>query len=147
MLTTNEQVIGVLNQLIAVCKEGERQFRTASAAVKEPELRALFKQYAHQRARLASELRMEVRLLGGADLFFSESILAAESAESSLIDEDERTLIAACEREEEETVQAYEAAFDDINMPMELHVALRRQFAQIRESYDRIKELSRTAVV
>jgi uncharacterized protein (TIGR02284 family) len=146
MLTTNEQVIETLNRLIAVCKDGERELRSAAEAVKDSELRTLFKRYAHQRARLASELRMEVRLLGGEPDTVGITMPPIATMVPAATGEDEQTVIVLCEREEDAAVKAYQAAVADMNIPVELREALRRQYVQVREAYDRIHALEKTAL-
>ncbi|WP_447978217.1 PA2169 family four-helix-bundle protein [Candidatus Nitrospira bockiana] len=147
MATTNEQVIETLNRLLAVCKASEQGFRAAAEAVKENELRTVFKQYSHQRGRLASELRMEIRLLGGEPEMLNGIAMPTglDRLVAASVREDEQAVLAECSRMEETVIQAFEKAMEDGNIPLELVIALRRQSAQVREAFDRITGLAKAA--
>src|SRR5262245_49178519 len=53
-----------LHHLIDVCRDGERGFRAAAAAVSEPTLKALFNELADERARFAADLTPHLHRLG-----------------------------------------------------------------------------------
>jgi uncharacterized protein (TIGR02284 family) len=146
MITTNELVIEAFNRLLAVCKAGEQAFRIAAYAVQDSELRTAFKQYSHQRARMASELRMEIRLLGGEpemlDGMTMPPALAGVVAASAQTDE--QAILLECEHMEEVVCHLFEETLDDSNMPFELIIALRRQYGEIRLAMDRLHTLERT---
>jgi len=54
-----------LHHLIDVCRDGERGFTAAAAAVSEPRLKTLFTDLAAERARFATELVPHLGRLGG----------------------------------------------------------------------------------
>lgn len=145
MITTNELVIEAFNRLLAVCKAGEQAFRIAAHAVQDSELRTAFMQYSHQRARMASELRMEIRLLGGEpkmlDGMAMPPALAGVIAASA--QGDEQAILLACEQMEAVASHLFEEALNDSNMPFELVIALRRQYGEIRFAMDRLHCLER----
>jgi uncharacterized protein (TIGR02284 family) len=145
MITTNELVIETFNRLLAVCKAGEQAFRIAAHAVHDSELRTAFKQYSHQRARMASELRMEIRLLGGEpemlDGMAMPPALARVIAASAQTDQ--QAILQECEHMEEVVGHLFEEALDDSNMPFEFIIALRRQCVEIRLAMERLHALER----
>lgn len=55
----------VLHDLIEICKDGERGFRTAADFVGDPDLKALFAELARQRHEFADELVPHLQRLGG----------------------------------------------------------------------------------
>ena len=146
MITTNELVIETFNRLLAVCKAGEQAFRIAAHAVQDSELRTAFKQYSHQRARMASELRMEIRLLGGEPEMLDDGMamppaLARVIAASAQTDQ--QAILKECEHMEEVVSHLFDEALDDSNMPFELIIALRRQRDEIRLAMERLHTLER----
>jgi uncharacterized protein (TIGR02284 family) len=144
MSTTNELVIDTFNRVLAICKASEQTFRIAAHAVQDTELRTVFKQYSHQRARMASELRMEIRLLGG-----EPGMLTGLTTPSALVDIispsrlDEQAILQECEHTEDAVSRIFEEALDDPNMPFELIIALRRQYGEVRLTIDRLHTLQR----
>lgn len=145
MLTTNELIIETFNRLLAVCKASEQAFRVAAHAVQDTELRTAFKQCSHQRARMASELRMEIRLLGG-----EPDMLSGMAMPSTLMEvvtastrTDEQVILLECEHREEAVCHIFEEALGDSNMPFELITALRKQYGEVRLAVDRLHRLER----
>ena len=61
----NAEVVSILNELIETCENGIHGFHTASAAVKNPTAKALFESRLPNIQRGESELKAEVRRLGG----------------------------------------------------------------------------------
>jgi uncharacterized protein (TIGR02284 family) len=145
MITTNELVIERFNCLLAVCKASEQAFRVAAQTVQDTELRTAFKQYSHQRARMASELRMEIRLLGGEPDMLNGMTMPSAVAEvvTASTHMDEQAILQECEHMEEAVSQIFEEALDDSNMPFELVIALRRQYGEVRLAIDRLHTLER----
>lgn len=143
MPTTNEQVIETLNRLLAVCKGSEQGFRAAADAVKDGERRTALKHYAQQRARLASELRMEIRLLGGEPETLNGMSVPQELDRlvAASLQDDERTALLECARMETLVCQAFESALADTNVPTELLAALRRQHTRIRDTAHAVQAL------
>ncbi len=145
MITTNELVIETFNRLLAVCKAGEQAFRIAAHAVQDSELRTAFKQYSHQRARIASELRMEIRLLGGEPEMLDSMAMPTALARVIAASEqtDQQAILLECEHTEEAVSHLFEEALDDSNMPYELVIALQRQYGEIRLAMERLHTLER----
>jgi uncharacterized protein (TIGR02284 family) len=145
MITTNELVIEAFNRVLAVCKAGEQAFRIAAHAVQDSELRTAFKQYSHQRARMASELRMEIRLLGGEPEMLDGIIMppALEGVVAAAAQADEHAILLACEYMEEAVSHLFEEALDNSNLPFELVFVLRRQYGEVRLAMDRLHALER----
>jgi uncharacterized protein (TIGR02284 family) len=139
MATTNEQVIETLNRLLAVCTHSERGFRIAADGATDGELRTIFKQFAHQRGRLAFELRMEIRLLGGeAKMLEGEIPEWLRAVGAAVSRQDERGVVAECHGMNQAVVAAFESALQDGNIPVELLITARRQRDQVNEAVERL---------
>jgi uncharacterized protein (TIGR02284 family) len=147
-MASEAQVISTLNNLIQTCRDGEEGFRTAAEGVKGSELKQLFLKYSRQRASFAGELRDEVRRLGG-EAQETGSITGSihrgwMGLKAALTGEDERAVIAECERGEDSALAAYREALS-VDMHAAVRTAVERQFAEIKEAHQRIRGLDRAA--
>jgi len=61
----NAQTIELLNELVVICKDGEKGYREASEGVRNPFYRMMFSEYSRQRSKFASDLQGQVVMLGG----------------------------------------------------------------------------------
>ena len=66
-MAQQKEVISTINGLIETLKDGEKGFKEAAEAVKDPQLKSLFQQYSQQRSRFANELQTQARSLGESD--------------------------------------------------------------------------------
>lgn len=147
-MTTNDDTISTLNNLIETCKDGENGFRTAASGVKNSELTTLFNTYAQQRARFAAELQAEVRRLGG-DPEQTGSVAASLhrgwiNIKSVVTGEDEAAIIAECERGEDSAVANYEEALK-ANLPADAQSVVQRQYTDVKAAHDRIRDMKRAS--
>ncbi len=148
MATDNDNAISTLNNLIETCKDGQNGFQTAADGVKNSELKTLFHTYAQQRAQFSGELQNEVRRLGG-DPEKSGSVAATLhrgwiNIKSTVTGEDEGAVIAECERGEDSAVSNYQDALKE-NLPANVRSVVERQFAQVKEAHDRIRDLEKAS--
>lgn len=56
-VTSNDDVISVLNNLIETCRDGQNGFQAAAEGITQTEVKKLFAQYAQQRAQFVGERR------------------------------------------------------------------------------------------
>ena len=66
-MAQQKEVISTVNGLIETLKDGEKGFKEAADAVKDPQLKSLFQEYSQQRSRFANELRTQAKSLGESD--------------------------------------------------------------------------------
>lgn len=147
MATTNSDTVSTLNNLIETCKDGENGFSTAAEGVQKSDLKALFNNYAQQRAKFATELQSEVRRLGG-DPEKTGSVAATLhrgwiNIKSTVTGMDETAVLAECERGEDSAKKNYEEALRE-NLPAEVQTIVQRQYMSIKEAHDRIRALRDT---
>jgi uncharacterized protein (TIGR02284 family) len=146
-MADNDKVISVLNSLIETCKDGQNGFQTAADGVKRSEFKSLFYQYSQQRAQFAGELQEEVRRLGG-EPEQAGSVAATlhrgwMNIKSAVTGEDEAAVLAEAERGEDAAVASYKEALADANLPADVRSVVERQYAQVQEAHDRIRNLER----
>lgn len=145
MATTDaDNVISTLNNLIQTCKDGADGFREAGQGIKKDDLRELMMRYSEQRSNFISELQDEVRKLG-AEPESSGSVAASLhrswiNIREALQSNDETAVLNECERGEEVAVDAYQDALKQA-LPSDVMSIVERQYMQIREAHDRIKNL------
>jgi uncharacterized protein (TIGR02284 family) len=147
-MASDAQVISTLNNLIQTCRDGEEGFRTAAEGVESPELKELFHGYSRQRAGFASELRDEVRRMGG-EAADSGSVTGSfhrgwMGLKAALTGEDERAVLGECERGEDSALAAYRAALG-VDLPASVRSMVERQFAEVKEAHQHIRGLDRAA--
>jgi uncharacterized protein (TIGR02284 family) len=147
-MASDEQVVSTLNNLIQTCRDAEEGFEAAAGGVGSPELKELFHGYSRQRASFAGELQDEVRRLGGepAD---SGSITGSfhrgwMGLKAALTGEDEQAVLGECERGEDAALAAYRAALG-VDMPANVRSLVERQFGEVKEARQRIRNLDRGA--
>lgn len=146
-MADNDNAISVLNNLIETCKDGQNGFQTAAEGIQRSDIKSLFYQYSQQRAQFAGELQQEVRRLGG-DPEQSGSVAATLhrgwiNIKSAVTGADENAVLAECERGEESAVSNYKDALADENLPTDVRAVVERQYAQVQEAHDRIRNLER----
>src|SRR5437773_9001210 len=143
-----KEVISTINNLIETLKDGQEGFKQAAQGVKDPQLKSLFTDYSLQRSRFATELQSEARVLGESEPETSSSAAGALkrawiNLKSAVTKGDDHAILAECERGEDSAVEQYKKAMND-NLSASLRGIVARQFAQIKEAHDRIKNLRDT---
>ena len=135
----------VIENLIETLKDGQAGFKQAAESVKDPQLRSLFEEYSRQRARFAIELRSQAQSPDERDSKMSGSAAGALhrgwiNLKSTLTSGDDHAILAECERGEDSAVEEARKALND-GLSAHVQEIVARQFAQIREAHDRIKQL------
>lgn len=147
-MTSTEQAVSALNSLIETCRDGQEGFKTAAEGVNNSELQELFSSYSQQRASFAGELEDEVRRLGG-EADTTGSVTASlhrgwMNIRAAVTGGDEAAVLAECERGEDAAVSNYRAAFG-VDLPATVRQIVERQFAEIKEAHNHIRNLDRAA--
>ncbi|HVF42583.1 MAG TPA: PA2169 family four-helix-bundle protein [Pyrinomonadaceae bacterium] len=147
-MASTEQAVSTLNSLIETCRDSQEGFKTAAEGVNNPELAEFFRAYSRQRAGFAGELQDEVRRLGG-EPDTTGSVTASlhrgwMGLRAALTGGDEASILAECERGEEAAMSNYRAAFN-VDLPANVRQMVERQFAEIKEAHNRIRNLDRAS--
>jgi uncharacterized protein (TIGR02284 family) len=146
----NNEVISILNGLVETCRRGQEGFRSAAEGIRNSEFRRLFNIFAQQRTQFISELQAEIHRLGG-DAGKGDAI-AADVPNNTIPFRipgtqgvrDEAAIIAECQREEEAAVNDYQETLK-ADLPLDVQYVVKRQYMDIKDSYDRIRILQRAA--
>lgn len=147
-MASTEQAVSTLNGLIETCRDGQEGFKTAAEGVNNGELKELFYSYSQQRASFASELQDEVRRLGG-EPDTTGSVTASlhrgwMDLKAAVTGGDEAAVLAECERGEDAAMSSYRAAFN-VDLPASCRQIVERQFVEIKEAHNHIRNLDRAA--
>ena len=139
----SQEAVSTLNDLIETLKDGKNGFETAASDVKDANVKAIFTEFAQQRSQLASELQSEVRKLGG-DPEKSGSVSATMHRGwiniKSALGGGEKSILNEAERGEDVAVRSYEKALQQ-NLPGDLSSVIRRQYDQVKQAHDRVRDL------
>src|SRR5213079_3745110 len=148
-MNEQKEVISTINNLIETLKDGQEGFKQAAEGVKDPQLKSLFTDYSLQRSRFATELQSEARVMGESEPETSSSTAGALhrawiNLKSAVTSGDDHAILAECERGEDSAVEQYEKAMSD-NLPAQFLEIVSRQYSEIKNAHDRIKNLRDTA--
>lgn len=145
-MAQQKEIISTINDLIETLKDGQRGFKEAAEAVKDPELKSLFNQYSLQRSRFAGELQSEVIGLGESKPEESSSAAGAMhrawiNLKSAVTSGDDHAILAECERGEDSAVGEYREAMEKETLSAPIRDIVSRQYSEVKSAHDRIKQL------
>ncbi|HEY4490648.1 MAG TPA: PA2169 family four-helix-bundle protein [Acidobacteriota bacterium] len=148
-MTNSNKVISALNQLIETCKDGEKGFREASEAIHNGYFHILFKEYARRRGQFVSQLRTQVRFLGG-EPERKGSVAGTlhrgwMNLRTALNKGKDELVIFECERGEEAAVHHYEQVLK-LELPSETRSLLEEQLNEINATLRRVKAMEVPAI-
>jgi uncharacterized protein (TIGR02284 family) len=107
-------IIHILNDLIATCRDSEEGFGKAAKGTHDHSLRNRFTGISRQRSDFADELAQHVHRLGGDPAASGHQSGIQERGwrelETRIRPSDDATLLAECETGEENTLRHYESA-------------------------------------
>jgi len=144
----NAEVVSILNELIETCEDGVHGFKTASEAVESPTAKALFASRLPNILRGESELKAEVRRLGG-DPDTRGTIAGAVhrgwiDLKAAVTGKNEEAIVMECERGEEHAAHVYEDALQK-DLPYDTRAIVERQYRGVIENLGRVRALSTDA--
>ena len=144
-MAQQKEAISTINSLIETLKDGEKGFKEASEAVKDPQLKSLFEQYSQQRHRFASELQAQAQNLGESKPEKSSSAAGAMhrawiNLKSAATSGDDKAILSECERGEDSAVHEYQEAIQD-GLAGTAREIVSRQFTEIKSAHDRVRQL------
>jgi uncharacterized protein (TIGR02284 family) len=138
----------IIDNLIETLKDGQEGFKQAAEGVKDPQLKAVFGEYSRQRGHFAVELRNKAQSADERDSEMSGSAAGALhrgwiNLKSALTRGDDHSILAECERGEDSAVEEFRKALNNgLSAPVQEIVS--RQYVQIKEAHDRVKNLRDT---
>ncbi len=143
-MSTNDEAVSVLNDLIETCKDGINGFQTAADAVSDPRAKTLFTSRAQAIEKASAELSAQVRQLGG-DPEKTGSVAGAVhrgwiNIKSVVTGKDDGAIVAECERGEDVAVKSYKDALDK-NLPSQVRSIVEQQYRGAVANHDAMRAL------
>src|SRR5438477_9916012 len=144
-----KEIISTINSVIETLKDGQEGFKQAAEGVKDPQLKSLFNEYSQQGSQFAAELQSHLQSMGEPEPATTSSAAGALhrawiNLKSAVTRGDDHAILAECERGEDSAVEEYKKAIDQ-NLSAQLREIVSRQYSEIKNTHDRIKNLRDTA--
>lgn len=138
------EFVSVVHHLIERCKDGQKGYTHAAKDIEDQDLKHLFHEYAIQRDTMITELQNELHKMGTTD-DESSSIEGKVhrtwmDLSSALLAKDRQQVLNECERGEDYAVAAYEKARHS-DLPANLKNIVEKQYQQVKQAHDRIRDL------
>jgi uncharacterized protein (TIGR02284 family) len=144
-----DNVISVINGLIETCRDGQNGFQEAAENVSRADLKQFFNEASLERARYVGELQGLVRSLGGDPENTGSTAAAIHRTwidiKGSLTGRDDASILSECERGEDSAVSTYKDALDETGLSSEIRSIVERQYQQIHQVHDQVKQLRNAA--
>lgn len=143
-LMDNEKVVGILNDLVETCRDGQEGFKEAGENATSPDLRRFFADASLERSRFVGELQREVRALGGDPEKAGSTAGALHrtwmKVKGTLTGKDDESILNEAERGEDSAVKAYEDALQNV-LPANCRTMIENQYREVRQAHDRVKRM------
>ena len=144
MAIETSEIRSALNNLIESCKDSARGYRTVAEKVKDPEIRALFLNYARQRGEFATDLQTEVRRTGGEPAKSGSPAGSIHRVwvdlKSALIGNHDHALLEEAERSEDAIAKNYRDALRR-ELSGDLRLVVERQYLEIERTHQSVRSL------
>jgi uncharacterized protein (TIGR02284 family) len=140
----SSQTVRTLNELLTVTWDGERGFRASAARAHDPLLRDHLLERAQACVRAGLELSVCIEQLGGEPVRRGSRIGTMHRGwlglRAALARNDDRAILAECERGEGHALAIYRNALDD-PLPDVVRGLVLRHFEGVMENYERLRRL------
>jgi len=144
MALSTDKTIGLLNDLIETCKDGEYGFNSCAEHVKNHDLQQVFTARAAECRKGAEVLQAQVRQLGGdADEGGSASGAIHRgwvAVKGALSGYGEKAMLEECERGEDTALARYRDALKE-DLPPAVRAVVERQYEVVKRNHDQIRTL------
>ena len=142
----NSKNISALNKLIEINNDRVEGYETASKEAKETDLKSLFGELAATSHKNLSELRSEVKRLGGTPeegtRVTGKFFRAWMDVKAAFTGNDRHTILDSCEFGEDKALETYEAVLNDSSdLSAEQTQLVSQQKTALRADHDRVKAL------
>jgi uncharacterized protein (TIGR02284 family) len=138
-----KDIVKSLNDLIGMCRNGEKGFEACARHARAPELNSVFSTCAAACARAAEELETQVRALGGTPEHGGKAVAALHRgwlALRSLTGFDDHALLRECGRGEDAALRHYRQALEK-DLPSDIRSLVVRQAEGTRRNHDQVRAL------
>ena len=143
----NSKNIDALNKLIVINNDRIEGYETASKEAKDTDLKSLFGELASTSQKNVSELRSEVKRLGGqpeeGTRVTGKFFRAWMDVKAAFTGNDRHTILDSCEFGEDKALETYESVLDKAttDLTAEQTQLVSQQQTALRADHDRVKAL------
>lgn len=141
----NTEIVEELNDILAKCYDAEKGYKEAAVAANNVALKAMFEEYAKQRYDFGHQIKSEIKALGGKVNKGGTIAGAVHRAwmdfRASITDNDEPAILNEAIRGENNALDNYRDAMEDIPVTSSVYATLVKQRNQIRTALDRLEKL------
>jgi uncharacterized protein (TIGR02284 family) len=144
MAIETSEIGSTLNNLVESNRDSARGYRTVAEKVKDPEIRALFLNYARQHREFATELQTEVTRIGGEPAKPGSPAGAIHRVwtdlKSALLGNHDHAILEEAERSEDAIVKNYRDALRK-ELPGQLRLVVERQYFEMERTHQSVRSL------
>jgi uncharacterized protein (TIGR02284 family) len=141
----DRELIGVLNDLIETCKDGEYGFAKCAERVNTASLKELLNKRSAACRSAARELQSLVVQHGGEPVERGSVLAALHRGWVSVVDvlsaNADHAVLAECERGEDSALARYRRALAVHGLPLPVREVIERQCAGVQANHDRVRRL------
>ena len=141
----NSDDLATLKTLTSTLNDSIKGFRDSAEHVESQEFRELFNDFARQREQASTELKAEVRRLGGDPDEDGSTLGGLHQAwldlKAAITGRDDKAIINEVERGEDYLKGKFETALNDGDLAPECRAAVERAYQSVREGHDRMSSL------
>ncbi len=141
----NNDQISTLNSLIETTLDSITGYEDSAQNIDNERFREIFRQRANERQQVVSELREEVRRLGGepedSGSFLGKAHQRFEDLKAAITGRDEKAIINEVERGEDYIKAKFEAALNSEDLSAEARQVVERAYQSVRAGHDQISQL------
>ena len=141
----NNDQISTLNSLIETTVDSITGYEDSAQNIDNERLREIFRQRANERQQVVTDLREEVRRLGGepedSGSFLGKAHQRFEDLKAAITGRDEKAIINEVERGEDYIKAKFEKALESGNLGAEARQVVERAYQSVRSGHDQISQL------
>ncbi|HKH28333.1 MAG TPA: PA2169 family four-helix-bundle protein [Sphingomicrobium sp.] len=141
----NQDQISTLNTLIETTIDSITGYEESAQNVDNERLRQIFRERADERQQVVSQLREEVRRLGGdpeeSGSFLGKAHQRFEDLKAAITGRDEKAIVNEVERGEDYLKEKFETALNSDKLGAEARQVVERAYQSVRAGHDQISQL------
>ena len=141
----NKDQINTLNELIETTIDSVTGYEDSAENVDNERLRQVFRERADERQQIVSDLREEVRRLGGnpeeSGTFLGKAHQRFEDLKAAITGRDEKAIVNEVERGEDYLKAKWQNALEDGDLGSEARQLVERSYQSVRAGHDQISQL------
>lgn len=140
----NKKIVDTINELIAVCKEGERGYKNASERVENDEFKTILYRLSQQRALFRSELENDLIKDFGQEAKSDDTIVSKlhrgwMDFKAGLSGNDTKAVLDECMRGEKHAIDKYSDALNG-KLPSYIEERVQEQLKMIKGTLSQLHE-------